>query len=685
MAGYLYQHEYGEAGELHERLFPEKTVPVWPDYPANESGGEDSIYRFGIWKQEGDTMARDHELSEQFHTWAEVERFPLNSDKKRVLLLGESVASGFLFDRHYRPADVLQGILAARQDDIDVLDLARLGLGFDELHEQIGQCGTLNPDALIVYAGNNWLPQAQGNLDEVDLEQIIGSLNSPDKYETIKSVIEKRVVEMASAIVSRLEEFMDDTGIPAYFVLPGYNLKDWKGEISKDNLLWPTEETEEWTRLIKELDSLQNEGYTDKKAEIARQLIRLQPIHPFGYELAGETALHIQDIQKAYRYYEEACETGMCRFTSSARVFRCVEETLKNESRQLKIIDLPHILAHYADQGVPGRDLFVDYCHHTPKGMQVAMSAVASPILLQLCGVEADMNALLEDSPAPAKEEEGAGHLLAAILNAHFDQSESVVKHHCHVAAKQSASARQFMKAYIRMIFNPIPKYLTGAFGRLSDIEVFKPYIYWHDYHENVKDIDLLYAMRDALAEAGDHYHDETLIAEAKGLEILNSSYDLFESKYIDSSYSPYEADSGYAAISPESVFYFYQKEFSEKDKDFVLTICLRTAKEMSGEAEVIIKVNGDEIARQASSPEWSTLVLDIPRRYVKGGYNAVTISWPTGLRFRYRTEFNSPLEARDYLSDSFMASFGSIDSIRIYDSTAAPGQSKPILSKELL
>ncbi|MGB5931222.1 MAG: hypothetical protein WBH03_23780, partial [Cyclobacteriaceae bacterium] len=61
LAGYLYQHEYGEAGELHERLFPEKTVPVWPDYPANESGGEDSIYRFGIWKQEGDTMARDHE------------------------------------------------------------------------------------------------------------------------------------------------------------------------------------------------------------------------------------------------------------------------------------------------------------------------------------------------------------------------------------------------------------------------------------------------------------------------------------------------------------------------------------------------------------------------------------------------------------------------------------------------
>jgi hypothetical protein len=461
-------------------------------------------------------------------------------------------------------------------------------------------------------------------------------------------------------------------------------LKDWRGEIRKDNLLWPTEETAEWASLIKELDSIQEEGYTNRKAEIGRKLIRLQPIHPFGYELSGELALYKQRTQEAYSYYEEARETGMCRFTSSARVFRCVGETLKRESRQLKIIDLPPTLARYAENGVPGRDLFVDYCHHTPKGMGVAMSAVASYLLSQLSNRNVDIDTLLEGTPEPGGEEEGAGHALAAILNAHFHQAEEVVGHHCRVAAIRSASAREFMKSYIRMIYNPIAKYLTKHFRRLSEIEVFKPYIYWHDYNEDVKDIDLLYAMRNALDEAGYHYHGETLTAEAEGMTILDGSYNLLKSKYINSSYSPYEAENGHVAISPESLFYFYQDGFSEIEKDFVLILCLKTAEQVAGETEVIIKVNGNALARQAVNPHWSTLIVNIPRRYMREGYNVITVGWPTTLRFRYRTEFNSPIQMKDYLSDSFIANFGNINSIRIYDSTVAPHQSESILSKVL-
>ncbi|MFA0964344.1 hypothetical protein AB9P05_21240 [Roseivirga sp. BDSF3-8] len=681
LADLLYREQYGEATSLYRQLFPEVPQPE-EEIEARDEDTAESPFQLGVWQQQGDQMVRNPDWNRQFHMWHDMESFPLTSNKKRILFIGESVASGFLFDRHYRPAYVLQGILDAEAKDLEVLDLARLGLGLDELIELLEKSPRLSPDAVVVFAGNNWLPQAHASLSETELLEIVHALNEPDKYHRIKKVVEGRLTDMASALVSQMEK-VSKAGVPVTYILPGYNLKDWEGEIKRDNLLWPTTETEEWNKLIRKLKSIDDEPV--QASEIARQLIEIQPIHPFGYELAGQCAMREGNAARAIEWFDQARETGMCRFTSSARIFNCIEKTIRQDAEAVQIISLPDILVRWSESGVPGKELFVDYCHLSPKGIRIAMSAVARQVLHTIAGKETDVDTLYASSPLPTAEEEGTGHLLAAILNAHFDQSHEVISYHCQIAAELSASAREFMKGYINMTFCPVPKYLTSWFKRLNQIETFKPYIYWHDYHESIKDIDLLYAMRDALDKAGEHYHGEVLVAEAKGLEILEDEYDLMDSQYFDSSFSPFEADNGYAAISGESVFYFLQDVFTEASDRFTLKVCLRAEKEAETASVFIIKLNGKEIASHPATTTWTTLKVPLDPGLIESNYNAISIEWPTNLHFTYRTDLSDGLEAQNYLSESFIARFGTIDSIRLYRRRDYPCQTKPQLSKEEL
>src|SRR5690349_7501867 len=63
--------------------------------------------------------------------WADVQRIEPKSDKVRVLLIGESVARGYLYDPVFNPAMALQQILESQfgADKVEVIDLARTNLG----------------------------------------------------------------------------------------------------------------------------------------------------------------------------------------------------------------------------------------------------------------------------------------------------------------------------------------------------------------------------------------------------------------------------------------------------------------------------------------------------------------------------------------------------------------------------
>src|SRR4051794_22717408 len=73
----------------------------------------------------------------------------------RVAFFGESVAAGYLYAPHLTPARVLESQLKAA-GDFEVVDLARTNETLAGLAETVRTSLQINPDVLVIFAGNNW-------------------------------------------------------------------------------------------------------------------------------------------------------------------------------------------------------------------------------------------------------------------------------------------------------------------------------------------------------------------------------------------------------------------------------------------------------------------------------------------------------------------------------------------------
>src|SRR5207248_2300016 len=94
--------------------------------------------------------------------WAAADHIPPHGDRRRIVLVGESVARGYLFDPELCFADVLRALT-----DDEVVDLACTNLTAEALQNVLATLSALDPDAVIVFAGNNWdnLPLGVAELD----------------------------------------------------------------------------------------------------------------------------------------------------------------------------------------------------------------------------------------------------------------------------------------------------------------------------------------------------------------------------------------------------------------------------------------------------------------------------------------------------------------------------------------
>jgi hypothetical protein len=115
----------------------------------------------GIYKPEDGpnrvNYIRDVAMKDIWSFCADVHIIPPKKGK-RAVLLGESVARGFLLDPYLTPAMVVEKTLHENctDDQFDVVDLAETNLGIRGLMERYVQCFQLDPDVIIFFAGNNW-------------------------------------------------------------------------------------------------------------------------------------------------------------------------------------------------------------------------------------------------------------------------------------------------------------------------------------------------------------------------------------------------------------------------------------------------------------------------------------------------------------------------------------------------
>ena len=266
--------------------------------PAGSSG-----QNVGIWEPKVAngkvSFVRRMEAMAEWTYWADVGRIEPKGEKLRVLLIGESVARGYLYDPVFNPAIALQMILEAQfgEGKVEVIDLARTNLGF-QITEVALNALQMEPDMAIVWAGNNWCvsepsPSEIAEFDEAVAKQgIVAS----------KEVIDNQLVRTAKRIVNQICTAYANKGVPVAWMIPEFNLRDWQDPLTSAPYL-SVDLNNQWFELHDEAQSALHDQDVAKAASLAQQMIEIdRGLCVAGYYILAECSRKANDVESERKY-----------------------------------------------------------------------------------------------------------------------------------------------------------------------------------------------------------------------------------------------------------------------------------------------------------------------------------------------------------------------------------------------
>ena len=584
------------------------------------------------------SFVRRTETMAEWNFWADVGRIEPKSEKLRVLLIGESVARGYLYDPVFNPAIALEMILETQfgEGQVEVIDLARTNLGFQILEVGLNAF-QLEPDIAIVWAGNNWyisepLPSEVAEIDEAIAKQGLAGA---------KKVIDAQLARTAKSIVNEIASAYASKGVPLIWMIPDFNLRDWRDPITNAPYL-PDGLNREWLALLDEAHSAMRDRDFERAAQLAHRMIEIDHglcVAPF-YILA-DCSRQANDTEAEREFLMSARDAANWDLskTTVPRPYTAMQEAVREETRKhdIQVIDLPALFKEHLNGGIPDRRLFLDYCHVTTEGIQVAMGAAASCILRAMKGIERPWYALAGEQVAPAAETESEASFLAAITNAHCSQPSDLVQYWCTRALNYSRHVGQWMLDYIELqTQSSVPPRMSEAEEQMW--KAGSP-LMRNLLRLNRRRLDrlLLNVTIDSLEEAGikAREHVERLCLEEHS--VTHHETDLLDYYYLCAADQPHEIawlqrgdkyrpDSEYyRAYWPESRFVFV----GEKDAPVHLSLTCRLPKPAPRETTIAVRLNGRPQVQIDISSEWSTWELDLPGEAVHNGLNEIAVSWP--------------------------------------------------------
>ncbi|HEX5875183.1 MAG TPA: hypothetical protein VFY60_11085, partial [Pyrinomonadaceae bacterium] len=464
----------------------------------------------GIWEprvENGETcFVRNKQTMKEWHLWANVGRIEAKGAKKRVLLLGESVARGYLYDPVFNPALVLQRILDAefRNDEIEVIDLARTNLSY-EIRDVAVAALQLEPDIAIVFAGNNW------GVTEPRPSEIAGMTEALSKegIPGLKRISEAQIARKGRLVVNDISSAYEARGVPVIWMVPEYDLANWRDPFTNAPYL-AAGANNEWITLLDEAQQALREGEVAKARERALRMLEIDKgVTVAGLYLLADCSHQLNDVESERKYLELARDAACWDSTRTCmpRCYATTQEAIRTDVRKYKgneLIDVRELFKEYLHGELPGCRLFLDYCHLTSEGIQITMAAAASAVLRALKGVEKHWFTLTGDHLAPSRETEAEALFLAAIHSGHWWQSYDIARYYCARAISLSRHAADLMLNYIELqTHSSVPMRMSA-----SERQIFKvgsPLIHRYLLSTNLKRLDkgLLDGIVDALAEHG--------------------------------------------------------------------------------------------------------------------------------------------------------------------------------------
>lgn len=606
----------------------------------------------GIWERRAEngktSFVRVLDSLDTWHFWANVGRIEPKSSKLRVLFIGESVARGYLYDPSYTPAMVLQTMLEEHygKEQVEVIDLARTNLSF-EIRELALAALQLEPDVAVFFAGNNWdkktsLPTFS---DLANMDKAIAT----EGMAGVKRVADEYIEKTARTIVKDVLSEYKNAGVPVIWLIPEFNLYDWREPFTNAPYL-PDDRNREWIATMKEAQKAFSAGNYAKAEQHAVKAVELdQGTTAAPYYILSECREQANDIDGARKYLEKARDAQSWdnsimyipkNYDIAQRILR--EELPKYD---VQVVDMPLVFKQYLNGDIPGNRMFVDYCHMTSEGIQIAMGHAASCALRALKGLEQPWYGLIGEHTAPSAETEAEASFLAAIHNAHRYQRFKMVRHFCERAVKHSKHIAEIMLNYMELqVLNKAPLRMSEA--ELQIFNLGSPLIHHYLFRNNDKrlDLTLLTAIVEALEEVGIPARERLaqLYREEHSTRVAET--DLLHPFYIQSADQPHELEAlnwplarvdydprYYRAYWTESRFVFV----GERGHGVHLSMSARLSKYGDDEGKITLDCNGKPQVELNLTKQWSAWTMTIPGDVVRDGINVLEIHWPIPSKFR--------------------------------------------------
>lgn len=533
------------------------------------------------------------------------------STARRLCFFGESVAAGYLYAPHLTPAGVLETHLRALTgpDSWEVIDLARTNETLESLAATVEASLQLQPDLLVIFAGNNWTlletPELSPYIPSATARRELAKVLRESGLEGAARLARERLARRADAVLSRIAA----TGVPALLVIPEVDLESWE---TRQPVAWlPGDRTARWWEIHdRALRELGGEDWAAAEAS-AWAMIDLDggfcptPFRLLARALAGQGKS--EEARDARLSEIDATHYPLLAFLAAPQAGTLPHEILRRGAGLygLDAVDLREVF--------PREGMFLDYCHLSSEGIHLAMAAVAAKILA------ADSTPL--SPPKVLPEVEATARFGAAIHTAHRLLANGpiapLLERWCRSALEASPGIAETMRDFAAVRLAPLPAVLTAEQQR----NLASPYrlLLQHGWRWDFLDAEVIAAICQALG-----LPEPSLELPEEGLDLVHPPRYLAEplARFYPEAmgHADLNGRAYYRSPWPSSSFLLPGEGARE----------VRATLRLPGRSgRVRVELNGRACGEIAATERWSRAELSLPGEGFRAGFNRLTLRWP--------------------------------------------------------
>ncbi len=570
-------------------------------------------------------------------------------DIKRVCVIGESAAFGMFFTPHISPTIALaQHLKHHGEKNWDVIDLTRSCMNAGGLLATTKSCLQLEPDFIVIMAGNNWFSDVIFQHDApISMRRSDTEILETTGPAGIANAYKKNFEQYTDKILQSLGELSKDSPAEFIFVIPASNYADWERRCP---IHWlGNNHTAQWYELYQSAaDALEKASY-ENALQLGLRMIKIDGgVAPTSNRIVANSLIALGRSEEAFSYCSAESDYAIMHsqitaFPGTPSFVR--KKLLESHISNINFIDLEKIFCDYLNTKILGESLFVDYCHMTPEGFNVAMAPVASYLIKDIAQ-KMSWQDLLDKTNANIVDpfRLAISYFYIALYNSHLNEPVTNA-----YAAEAIVNLLQKSVNYSKEILDVMELYVQARscyFGSGFSLSkagqaLFKlsnsPLDFPVAQAAPGTDALTIDAICTVLERNGRNGFDLRSQYQQHYIKLLKDGVDLTEPLYIerinsvvrlavDSEISTRRKVPFFKSWWPRS--YFTLAADNMHDLELIL-ICRLPGESNSDAREVKITINNTLIDNIQVANKWSRHVMTVSKNSLSQGFNRLYLEWP--------------------------------------------------------